>query len=124
MEITEVLIFSVLIFLIVVLAYVALFLKLRLSKVLSVVVQLEVDKRILQKENFALAKIAEESSMPDKEGFIAFLSQSRDSAFTFIESFQKSVMKLKAAIIAKDDQKILEAYKEIMEYVPDEKENN
>lgn len=66
----------------------------------------------LQDENDSL-KILE------SDGFIKFLSESREWAFEFIEEFQTTLKNLEAALKTEDTQKILEEFSKLRKFLPD-----
>ena len=86
---------------------------------MKVIAQQTLNETILVNENRILARAIENSDVPDKEGFIKFLSESRDSAFIFIENVQQSISKLKLAMFNKNELEINLAYKELIAFLPE-----
>lgn len=108
------------------------------KKLLTIIVQLEIDKAILSE------KLAEEMIVKDSqtdaeqtEGFLRFISESRDWAFKYIEDVQAAILEFKKKAGPEIDyidkygelvgisqlpgfQKISEAYKELLKVMPDE----
>lgn len=64
------------------------------------------------------------TNLEDKDGFIKFLSQSREWAFEYIENVQYAIKELSRAMDSSDEKQILEAYNQIMKYMPEETINN
>lgn len=64
------------------------------------------------------------TNIEDKDGFIKFLSQSREWAFGYIEDVQNALKEMSAAMDAADEKRILEAYDKLMKYMPEEINNN
>jgi hypothetical protein len=92
-------------------------LRVRRLALLKLVVELNVDKMILQDE-----LIAKNATPSETEGFIKFLSESREWAFDYIENVQKSINILSEAKASGDDEKINKAYDELIAYLPNDKE--
>lgn len=92
-------------------------LRIRRLALLKLVVELNMDKMILQDE------IVSKSATPSEtEGFIKFLSESREWAFEYIEDVQKSISILSEAMTSGDEQQINKAYEELVSYLPNDKE--
>jgi hypothetical protein len=107
-------------------------------KLLAIIVQLEVDKRILYEKLSELMVVKESSTdVEQTEGFLKFISESRDWAFKYIEDVQAALEKFKNKVgpeleyINKYGQligisqlpgfkKISEAYKELLKVMPDD----
>lgn len=66
----------------------------------------------------------DDMSMQDKDGFVKFLSDSREWAFDYIEDVQDTIGQLAKALDAGDDDKIKECYIKLIEYLPKEGSNN
>lgn len=58
----------------------------------------------------------------NSEGFIKFLSESRDWAFQYIETVQELITKLQTAVKSKDQKAIEEAQEELFNQLPEEVE--
>jgi predicted neuraminidase len=118
----EFIVFGSLAALIVLMAYLLFYLKAKNVKLIKAIAQQTLNETILVNENRILARAIESSDVPDKEGFIKFLSESRDSAFIFIENVQRSIVNLRDATVSQDRERINLAYKEILDFLPEEKE--
>lgn len=60
----------------------------------------------------------------DPDGFIKFLSQSREWAFNYIEEVQVAILNLSEAMQSANEDRIHAAYIKLMTYLPDERTNN
>ena len=58
--------------------------------------------------------------LEDNDGFIKFLSQSRDWAFDYIEKVQESIKALQFAVTVNDDTAIKKAYDDLFSHLPEE----
>lgn len=76
-------------------------------------------------ENIALKKQLDEAPMTpsESEGFIKFLSESREWAFTYIEEVQSAIDNLRIAMAKDDAEEITAKYNELVTFLP-EKMNN
>jgi hypothetical protein len=108
------------------------------KKLLSIIVQLEIDKQILSdKLSEALVLKESQSEVEQTEGFLKFISESRDWAFKYIEDVQAAIKQFKEKAgpeieyVNKYGQlvgisqlpgfvKISEAYKELLTVMPDD----
>lgn len=64
------------------------------------------------------------STVNDPDGFIKFLSQSREWAFGYIEEVQSAIVDLSVAMESKNDDKVKDSYIKLMSYLPKEQANN
>lgn len=88
-------------------------------KLIRVIAQLIVDNQILK------GKLDESTSLNSKEfsdGFIKFLSESREAAFKYIEDVQGSIQNYLDAINTNDKDKIEIAKMDLFSYLPDTNE--
>jgi hypothetical protein len=108
------------------------------NRLLALIVQLEVDKRILSKKlEEEMANNNSKNDIEKTEGFLNFISESRDWAFKYIEDVQAAIKQFKEKAgpeleyINKYGQligisqlpgfvKISEAYKELLKVMPDD----
>lgn len=76
-------------------------------------------------ENLAMEdELSKIPSIPSEtEGFIRFLSESREWAFTYIEDVQSALEDLRNALDTKNDEEINLAYQKLITFLP-EKMNN
>lgn len=87
-------------------------------------IQLNIDKFVLFEKLEKLIQEKDNKSLEDSEGFLKFLSQSREWAFSYIEDVQKTIGELMVAIEAKDDIGIEKAFNDLKNFLPNEEENN
>jgi hypothetical protein len=91
--------------------------KLKLDKSNQVFAQLLVDRAALQEEVSRLSFI--NSNSADLEnGFVKFLSQSREEAFSYIEEVQDAIFSIKIAIDLNDETLLSEAYTKLISFLP------
>lgn len=90
-------------------------LRVKNNKLIKSIVTLTLDKITLQKQ------ISEDVQMTptETEGFIKFLSESRQWAFDYIEDVQASIEDLKLSMDSDDTDKIDEAYKKLITFLPE-----
>lgn len=111
------------------------------KKLLSIIVQLEIDKGILsEKLSEALVIKESQSDVEQTEGFLKFISESRDWAFKYIEDVQAAIKQFgekagpeidyinKYAQLIGISQipgfvKISEAYEELLKVMPDDSDS-
>lgn len=108
-------------------------LKLQKDKMQASLDQLMIDKSILLERVATLAAEKDANSLKEDDGFIKFLSNSRDWAFSYIEDvqgkmkdFQESVEPILPKLSKTRDlnvKTLIQAYKTLAEVMP-EKENN
>jgi hypothetical protein len=90
------------------------------KKLTADVLQLLIDKNNLIEEATRIAGEGSYAKSADREGFIKFLSESRDMAFGYIEKFQTSLQKLRTAKSSGDLVKIEQSISELLELLPEE----
>jgi len=79
--------------------------------------KLEIEKTHL-KEEILIDKVT------DMDGFVKFLTESRTSAFEYIEEVQKAIQELHLAMESDNEEKIKDAYLRLMEFLPEETAND
>jgi hypothetical protein len=93
-------------------------LRIRRKTLLKLYVQSVLEKSILEQE------LSNQSLAPSEtEGFIKFLSESRQWAFDYIEDVQKVISELDISLVEANEQKITEAYERLRIFLPEEKNN-
>lgn len=90
------------------------------KKLTTELLQLLIDKNNLIEEATRIAGEDSYAKSADREGFIKFLSESRDMAFGYIEKFQTSLQKLRTAKNSGDLVKIEQSISELLELLPEE----
>jgi hypothetical protein len=89
---------------------------------LAVVAQLVIDKTTLLDE-LSKANFIAENSSDLNDGFIKFLSESRDTAFEYISDVQASIESLKRAMDLRDEAMITESYTKLISFLPSENQD-
>lgn len=117
-DIIEIIIIAVLFFLWFVTGAFAFALKMRNTKLISSVAQLLIDKDAVSTELEKLAFVSN-NSVDIENGFIKFLSESRDAAHSYIEDVQTAIGDLKVAMNSGDSETITVAYGKVMSFLPD-----
>jgi hypothetical protein len=97
-------------------------LKLKQTKLLESIAQLWVDQQELLKEIERLSVPAEDQG-EFNGGFLRFLSDSREMAFNYISEVQLAINKLDSAMLRGNEEKIAEAYKELISFLPSENQD-
>jgi len=90
------------------------------TNMINIIAQLIVDKEAI------VSKLDEQILLNSKEvndGFVKFLSESREAAFTYIEDVQTSILNYVKAIESNDNDAILIARMELFSHLPDNMEN-
>jgi hypothetical protein len=95
------------------------FFRSRYRKMVMSVAQLILDKKSLEKR---LDMAYLENSKEANEGFIKFLSDSRQAAFDYIENVQKSIQNYLSAVESQDQDGIVTARMELFSHLPEETE--
>ena len=72
-------------------------------------------------------KLVDEASvlkMESSDGFVKFLSDSRDWAFGFIDDVQETIRSMQVGMSSMDSQKVLEEFNKLLKYLPEDKPKN
>lgn len=88
------------------------------------VVKLAFEKVVLSKKIEQLVSEKETSGVENSDGFLKFVSQSRDWAFNYIEDVQKAIENLDFATKTKDTEQIKVAYDKLIDFLPKSEETN
>jgi hypothetical protein len=67
-----------------------------------------------------ISNLQEELSVVESDGFLKFVSESREWAFDYIENVQKTIDDLRYAIDAKDQFLVTEAHEKLISFLPEE----
>lgn len=88
----------------------------KFRRMIRVIAQLVIDKELLldKLDNFVL-----ENSKEANEGFIKFLSDSREAAFEYIENVQKSIQSYLVAVENGNQDEIVTARMELFSHLPE-----
>jgi len=123
-SIAELLAFSVILVVIVVLAInnVRLFVSRR--RLSNHLLQAVLDKVAIEDAYSKLSQEYDTLSLQETDGFVKFLSESRAWAFTYIEDVQKSILDLSVAMESGLDAEIAKAYAKLQSHLPKDVHNN
>jgi biopolymer transport protein ExbB/TolQ len=116
-DIVEIIIIAILITLIAVLLTSTIILKIKKTKLISVIAQLFIDKNVISEELDRLSFVVNNGPSIEND-FIKFLSDSRDSAYEYIEKVQGSIESLYKAMESDKASEIDKAYKELIKFLP------
>ena len=87
------------------------------------ILQLGLDRAMLLEKMDKLS--GKKSPIEQTEGFLKFVSESRDWAFKYIEDVQAAIQDFNAAVASKNDEQIEIALNNLNSFLPhDEEENN
>ena len=114
----ELVVFAVLVFSLIIMGGFIIRLGLRSKRLAATVVQLIIDKNAISEELDRLSFISSNST-DIENGFIKFLSETRDSAYEYISDVQAAISELKNAMDSGKDEEISESYKKLIEFLPD-----
>lgn len=114
----ELLVIAVLVFSLIVMSAFLVRLTLRSKRLAANVVQLIIDKNAISEELDRLSFISSNST-DIENGFIKFLSETRDSAFEYIADVQSAISELKGAMDSGKDEDIDTSYNKLIEFLPD-----
>jgi biopolymer transport protein ExbB/TolQ len=117
MNLFEVMVIAIMLTLIIVLAMTVIIFKIKNTKFISVVAQLFLDKNALSQEIERLSFIINNRSDIDND-FIKFLSESKDSAYEYVEQVQKAIENLYNAMNSDNSDEIDKAYKKLIKFLP------
>jgi hypothetical protein len=81
---------------------------------------LTLDKAILITEFAKVIEKQNSQKIEETDGFLKFVSESRDWAFTYIEDIQQALMVYDVALSTNDAKVINDAYKKLISFLPDD----
>lgn len=123
MDIIGLISFSVFLVILVALSYTAITFAVKSRKLAVEMVQLNIDKTLLLSKLDKALSEKESQSLEQTDGFVKFLSESRDWAFKYIEDVQKSIQDVKTCIESGYDTQ--EELGKLFSFLPEtNKENN
>lgn len=96
--------------------------KIKHKKTLETTAQVFIDKAVMTEEIDRLNFIIDNSS-DLHDGFIAFLSESREEAFSYISEVQSVIESLQIAMELGNDSMISESYKKLISFLPSENQD-
>jgi len=123
-NLSELIVFSIVIVLVALLAISSLTLYFSNKKTMASLIQVTLDKITLQETLDRLANEYEMISVQETDGFVKFLSESRESAFTYIEEVQQSIKELATAMDSTSEANIEMAYRKLLKHLPKEENND
>jgi hypothetical protein len=91
--------------------------RLKNTKLTATIAQLIVDKQTLGDELDRLSFISSNSA-DIENGFIKFLSETRETAYEYIQDVQESIAELKDAIESGNEEDIAVAYQKLIDFLP------
>jgi ribosomal protein L22 len=132
MEIVELVVYVSISFVFALFVWMFVYVSIKNRKLESLINQAEIDKLIYRTKIEELIAKGDSKTIEHTEGFVKFISQSRDKAFSYIEDVQKTIQKVKLVLDSVDPEataeKQLEELKlvvvEILEHLPEETAND
>ena len=120
---TDIITMSALLIIIAGLVVVSLILRIKLQRA-NESISLQEANALMLLDELAKGKEREAQAALEKtDGFVKFLSDSREWAFNYIEDVQTSIQGLIKAMSVNDKEKILEHYNELQRFLPEEENN-
>lgn len=98
-------------------ASLSLVLRIKNTRLIAQSAQLVIDKQSILEE-LDRASFISQNSTDIENGFIKFLSESRDSAFEYIKDVQEAVSELKVAMESDNEEQIAMAYHKLITFLP------
>jgi hypothetical protein len=86
-------------------------------------IQATLDKEMVAKKLQQTIDSINNANLEDKDGFIKFLSESREWAFSYIENVQASIEELAKARESADEDKLSLAYEKLLAHLPKDDPN-
>ena len=90
----------------------------RVRKLIKLNVQTQMDNFILLSELDKMVQEKDNKSVEQSDGFLKFISESRDWAFEYIENIQSALNEYDAALHTTDAKVINDAYKKLIDLLP------
>ena len=90
----------------------------RVRKLIKLNVQTQMDNFILLSELDKMVQEKDDKSVEQSDGFLKFISESRDWAFEYIENIQSALNEYDAALHTTDAKVINDAYKKLIDLLP------
>jgi hypothetical protein len=94
-------------------------LKAQHNRTYALLIQSVLDKEELLKKFEEFVNDQSTKAIQETDGFVKFLSQSRDWAFEYIENVQKAIEEYKAAVDSKVLKDKKESYKKLLDFIPE-----
>jgi hypothetical protein len=93
-------------------------------KLVNEIIQYVIDRNVMLEEIDSLTQANDLLMMQESDGFVKFLSESRDWAFSYIEQVQKDIKSLSQAMGSAEESAITIAYANILKHLPKEENND
>ena len=90
----------------------------KVRKLIKLNVQTQMDNFILLSELDKMVQEKDDKSVEQSDGFLKFISESRDWAFEYIENIQSALNEYDAALHTTDAKVINDAYKKLIDLLP------
>lgn len=100
------------------LAVLAIFLSIKIVKLGRMNAQLKVDLNIYFEKLVEMMDSQDSQAVEETQGFLKFVSDSRDKAFEYIEDVQQALLAYDIALNTDDAKIINEAYKKLISFLP------
>ena len=94
-------------------------LRIEYKRTYALLIQSVFDKEELLKKFEEFVNDQSVKALEETDGFVKFISQSRDWAFEYIEDVQKAIDEYKNSVDSKDVKLKREKYKKLLEFLPD-----
>lgn len=95
-------------------------LRIKVSQIVAKQLQDATDKNILSEELNRIRDELETLKLQESDGFVKFLSESREWAFSYIDDVQLSIQNLKDSMDSGDSQSVLESFNQLIKFLPKE----
>lgn len=89
------------------------------AKLVNIIVQSEIDRLALLEELSKVSERAQSLEIQQTDGFLKFISESREWAFDYIEEVQAAIVELHEAMQSSDTGNIDQAYNRLIKFLPD-----
>lgn len=103
-----------------VLVYIIIALLIKNRRLTAKATQATIDRMAAMDMLYNLMDEQQNTSVEQTDGFIKFISDSRDWAFTYIEDVQQALMVYDVALNTDDAKIINEAYKKLISFLPED----
>lgn len=100
------------------LAVLSIFLSIKIVKLGRMNAQLKVDLNIYFEKLVEMMDSQDSQAVEETQGFLKFVSDSRDKAFEYIEDVQQALLAYDIALNTDDAKIINEAYKKLISFLP------
>lgn len=91
---------------------------LKTRKLSNIIIQFEIDRMALIDQLTKLSEYSQSLEIKQTDGFLKFISESREWAFGYIEEVQEAIVELHGAMESSDTGKIQEAYNRLIKFLP------